>query len=141
MDLSAGRTTARIACLLDDRNETPSTYEVTDLGVWDRRENLLAWAVVLGDRVGDPALDPYYAPGRATDLSALPDAFIAAAQFDVFRDENIAFAQRLIAAGVPVELHLYARAFHAWDLFAPEWALGRAFVHTWQDFLRRRLHG
>jgi acetyl esterase/lipase len=47
----------------------------------------------------------------------------------------------LIAAGVPVELHLYARAFHAWDLFAPESALGRAFVHTWHDFLRRRLHG
>ncbi|MFC5834493.1 alpha/beta hydrolase fold domain-containing protein [Nonomuraea insulae] len=127
--------------MLDDRNETPSSFEVTGLGVWDRRENLLAWAAVLGDRVGDPALDPYCAPGRATDLDDMPDTFIAAAQFDVFRDEDIAFAQRLIAAGVPVELHLYARAFHAWDLFAPESALARTFVHTWHDFLRRHLHG
>ncbi|MDF3290723.1 hypothetical protein [Streptomyces silvisoli] len=30
--------------MLDDRNETPSSFEVTDLGIWDRRENLLAWA-------------------------------------------------------------------------------------------------
>ncbi|MDF3288204.1 alpha/beta hydrolase fold domain-containing protein [Streptomyces sp. RB6PN23] len=127
--------------MLDDRNETPASFEVTDLGLWDRRENLLAWAVVLGDRVGDPALDPYSAPARATDLTGIPDTFIAAAQFDVFRDEDMDFARRLIAAGVPVELHLYARAFHAWDRFAPKSTLARTFGHTWHDFLRRHMHG
>ncbi|WP_269857523.1 alpha/beta hydrolase fold domain-containing protein [Streptomyces sp. RPT161] len=127
--------------MLDDRNETPSSFEVTDLGIWDRRENLLAWAAVLGDRVGDPALDPYSAPARATDLTGMPDTFIAAAQFDVFRDEDMDFARRLITAGVPVELHLYARAFHAWDRFAPKSTLARTFEHTWHDFLRRHMHG
>ncbi|MFC1432515.1 alpha/beta hydrolase fold domain-containing protein [Streptacidiphilus sp. N1-3] len=83
---------------------------------------------------------PYCAPARATDLSGLPDTFIAAAQYDVFRDENIDFAQRLIAAGVPVDLHLYAHAFHAWDVLARQSALAKTFEHTWHDYLRRHLH-
>jgi acetyl esterase/lipase len=127
--------------MLDDRNETPSSFQVTDIGIWDRRENLLAWAAVLGDRAGQPDVDPYSAPGRATELHAIPETFIAAAQFDVFRDENIDFGNRLMAAGVPVELHVYAHAYHAWDRFAPASHLARSFEHTWHEFLSRRLHG
>jgi acetyl esterase/lipase len=70
----------------------------------------------------------------------MPEAFIAAAQFDVFRDEDIDFASRLMAAGVPVELHVYARAFHAWDVFAPASRLAQSFERTWRDFLSRRLN-
>src|SRR5690606_20146413 len=83
--------------MLDDRNETPSSHEIVDLGVYDRRENLYAWAAVLGDRAGAPDVHPYSAPGRATDVAGLPDTFLAVAQYDVFRDENIDFARRLIA--------------------------------------------
>jgi acetyl esterase/lipase len=127
--------------MLDDRNETPSSHEITELGIWDRRENQLAWSAVLGDRVGAASLDPYCAPGRATDLSGMPDTFIAVGQLDVFRDENIDFARKLIAAGVAVDLHLYAHALHAWDRFAPQSALARSFEHTWHSYLRRQLHG
>jgi acetyl esterase/lipase len=127
--------------MLDDRNETPSSHEIIDLGIWDRRENQLAWSAVLGDRVGATSLDPYCAPGRATDLSGLPNTFIAAAQLDVFRDENIDFARKLIAAGVAVDLHVYAHACHAWDRFAPQSALAQTFERTWHDYLRRHLHG
>ena len=127
--------------MLDDRNETRSSHEILDLGVVDRDQNLLAWAAVLGSRAGSPDLHPYCAPGRATDLSGLPPTFIAAAQFDVFRDEDIDFAQRLIAAGVPVDLHVYSGAFHAWDRFTPKAAVTASFEQTWHTFLRRRLHG
>jgi acetyl esterase/lipase len=127
--------------MLDDRNETPSSHEIVDLGIYDRRENAYAWAAVLGDRTGAPDVHPYSAPGRATDVAGLPETFIAVAQYDVFRDENIDFAQRLIAAGVPVDLHLYAHAFHAWDVAAPQSALAKTFEHTWHDYLRRHLHG
>ncbi|OLZ62424.1 hypothetical protein AV521_42050 [Streptomyces sp. IMTB 2501] len=126
--------------MLDDRNETPSSHEIVNLGIWDRRENLYAWAAVLGDRTGAPDVHPYSAPGRATNVTGLPDTFIAVAQLDVFRDENIDFAQRLIAAGVPVDLHVYAHAFHAWDVFAPQSALAKTFEQTWHDYLRRHLH-
>jgi acetyl esterase/lipase len=127
--------------MLDDRNETPSSHEIVDLGIWDRRENQLAWSAVLGDRAGAASLDPYCAPGRATDLSGMPNTFIAVGQIDVFRDEDIDFARKLITAGVAVDLHVYAHAFHAWDRFAPQSALAQAFEHTWHNYLRRQLHG
>ncbi|GAA3547034.1 alpha/beta hydrolase [Amycolatopsis ultiminotia] len=127
--------------MLDDRLETPSSSEAGSEVVFARPDIRLAWAAVLGDRLGTDEVHPYSAPGRATDLTGLPDTFVAVAQFDLLRDEGIDFARRLLTAGVPVDLHLYARAFHAWDRFAAESALTHSFEQTWRIFLRRRLHG
>ncbi len=113
--------------MLDDRLGTPSSSETGSEVVFARPDIALAWAAVLGDRYGTADVHPYCAPGRATDLTGLPDTFVALAQFDLLRDEGIDFARRLTAAGVPVDLHLYARAFHAWDRFAPASALTRSF--------------
>ncbi|WP_236718104.1 alpha/beta hydrolase [Actinoplanes sp. TFC3] len=38
---------------------------------------------------------------------------------DLFRDEDIAFAQRLMAAVVPTELHVHPGSYHAAEMFAP----------------------
>jgi acetyl esterase/lipase len=126
--------------MLDDRNESASSHEILDVGIWDRQENELAWTAVLGDRVGTPDLSPYCAPGRATDLHGMPRTFIAVGQFDVFRDESINFALGLITAGVPVDLHVYGTAYHAFDLMAPGTQITREFTETWHAFLRRELH-
>ena len=48
---------------------------------------------------------PGLAPGRATDLSGLPPAYIAVAGHDPLRDDGARYAELLSAAGVPVELH------------------------------------
>jgi acetyl esterase/lipase len=74
------------------------------------------WRHYLGPQLG-PELDstaasPYAAPARAADLSGLPPAYIAAAEFDPFRDEDIDYALRLLHAGVPVELHQWPGTFH-----------------------------
>nr|WP_248826191.1 alpha/beta hydrolase fold domain-containing protein [Frankia umida] len=46
-------------------------------------------------------------------------------ELDPARDEGIAFAVRLLAAGVSVELHSYPGAFHGSEIFAPLAAVSR----------------
>ena len=100
---------------IDDRNETASSREIVDIGIWDRAGNIEAWEWYLG---GQPA-DQYSAPARATDLAGLPPAFIDVGDRDMFMDEDVEFANRLQDAGVPVELHVYPGAYHASEVFAP----------------------
>ncbi|MFI9273141.1 alpha/beta hydrolase fold domain-containing protein [Kitasatospora sp. NPDC052896] len=125
--------------MLDDRNATDSSREITDMGIWDRATNLLAWQAILGDRADTEDVTSYCAAARATDLAGLPPTFIGVGELDVFRDENLDYAARLRAHDVPVELHLYPGAYHAFDLFAPQSHLAESFRHTWNNYLTRHL--
>ena len=49
----------------------------------------------------------YAAPARADDLAGLPPTFICVGALDGFLDEDVDYANRLLRAGVPVELHVY----------------------------------
>jgi acetyl esterase/lipase len=126
--------------MLDDRNDTVSSYEITDLGVWDRAANLEAWAWVLGDAVAGAEVPAHAAPARATDLSGLPPTFIDTGELDLFRDEDIAYAARLLAQGVSTELHVYPGAHHAFDEISPDADLSRRAQHSRVAALRRALH-
>ena len=119
--------------MIDDRNVTHSSREVTEVGIWDRAGNLEAWECYLG---GKPA-DQYAAPTRATDLRNLPPTFIDVGQVDMFRDENFDFAMRLNQAGVPCEFHVNPGAFHASETFAPEADLSKRIWAARYEALRR----
>jgi acetyl esterase len=56
---------------------------------------------------GSPSEKPYFMPLATDDLSNLPPTLILTAEFDPLRDEGIAYAERLAAAGVAVE-HVHA---------------------------------
>ncbi|BBC29309.1 Esterase [Streptomyces graminofaciens] len=93
---------------LDDRQDTWSQRNFTDTP-WNNRDIVAAsWRHYLGSA---PAT-PYAAPARAADLSGLPAAYIATAEFDPNRDEDLAYAVRLLQAGVSVELHQWPGTFH-----------------------------
>ncbi|MES2987350.1 MAG: alpha/beta hydrolase [Pseudomonadota bacterium] len=79
--------------------------------VWTRENNVAAWDAVLN---GHDA-EPYVAPARANDLSGLPPAAILVGDLDLFLAEDIAYATRLAEAGVPIAVHVYPGAFHAFD--------------------------
>ncbi len=95
--------------MLDHRNTTASSQVITDPRVWNRDANVAGWAAYLGEV--DPV--PIYAsPSLAEDLAGLPPAYINVGEFDLFLDEDVAYAMALTRAGVATELHVYPGAFH-----------------------------
>lgn len=125
--------------MLDDRNDTVSARQYDGIGAWDRHNNDTAWDAICGtDRFTDRVLG-YTAPARAADLSGLPPAFIEAGAAETFRDEAVAYAHRIWAAGGQAELHVWAGGFHGFSGFAPDAPVSRAANEARDSWLRRVL--
>ena len=103
--------------MIDDRNVAPASDTLTDTLVWNRESNLIGWRSLLGQEPGAEGISMYAAASRAADLSGLPPTYICVGDIDLFAVEDIDYAQRLVAAGVPTELHVYPGAYHAFDSF------------------------
>ncbi len=127
------------APMIDDRNDTVSSRQYDGIGAWDRNNNDTGWTALLGDAAGGPGVSPYAAPARATDLGGLPPAFIDVGAAEVFRDEAIAYASAIWAAGGDAELHVWAGAFHGFSGAAPEARVSRASVDAVDSWMRRTL--
>jgi acetyl esterase/lipase len=98
---------------LDDRLTSPSMTDFTDTPLWNRPRAILSWDSYLGPgRAGTDDVSIYAAPARATDLAGLPPAYVSVMHFDPLRDEGVAYALAMLAAGVSVELHLFPGTFH-----------------------------
>ncbi|MDP1736203.1 MAG: alpha/beta hydrolase [Caulobacter sp.] len=106
--------------MIDDRTATsapdnPNTGEF----IWTRSSNRFGWRSLLGEEPGGEGASAYAAPARAKDLAGLPPAYISVGALDLFLDEDIEYARRLLNAGVPTELHIHPGAYHGFEL-APE---------------------
>lgn len=125
--------------MIDDRNTTPSSHEITDTRVWNRPANLIGWAAYLAGQNGTADVDAYAAPARATDLTGLPPAIVTVGALDMFLDEDISYAQAMLRAGVPVELHVYPGAFHGSDTMVPHADASQRWRRDEMAALRRAL--
>ena len=126
--------------MIDDRNDTPSAKLVTDPKVWNNERNAFAWRAYLGDAYGTDKVSPYAAPSRMEKLAGSIPASILTGELDLFRDENILYAMRLMAADVPTELYVYPGAPHGFERLAPEASISRQFFVD-RDAILRRVFG
>jgi len=124
--------------MLDDRQVTSSGRAGAPL--WGPSVNQFGWRSYLsGLRPGED-IPGYAVPARATDLAGLPPAFITVGNLDGLMDEDIDYARRLIAAGVPTDLHVFADAPHAFDSMLAGTAVARRAARTLEDWLESRMH-
>lgn len=106
--------------MIDDR-----TAVRTDLSpmfgefVWNNHSNRFGWESLLGQPPGSEGVSPYAAAARAASLKGLPPVFMATGALDLFTEENLDYAKRLMADGVPVELHVYPGAPHGFMAHTP----------------------
>lgn len=126
-DSAGGNLAAAVALMARDRSGPPIAfqvliYPVTDAGMdtgsyaefaeaggyVTRIEMVWYWDQYADE--GDRG-HPYAAPLRA-DLGNLPPALVVTAECDVLRDEGVAYAEKLAAAGTPVEGRTYDGVFH-----------------------------
>lgn len=125
--------------MIDDTHDTPSGHEITHPTVWNRDVSFKAWKMYLADEYGSDDVSPYAAAARAKDLSGLPPAFVTVGTMDLFRDEDINYAQRLMAAGVPTELQVYAGMYHGAEMSVPDASISTRMRLDYRDALKRAI--
>ncbi|MEV0291826.1 alpha/beta hydrolase [Kribbella sp. NPDC050820] len=130
-----------ICPMLDHRNTTESSRQFTGPAVWSREANEFGWRSVLGDLayLGDGEVPGYVSPALAEDLAGLPTTYVDAGSAEVFRDENVAYASRIWAAGGQAELHVWAGGFHGFDALFPQVQVSKAARAARSDWLSRVL--
>lgn len=77
--------------------------------------------------------------GRRDDLAGLAPAWLGVGTLDLFRDEDLAYAQRLNDAGVPCEVHEVPGAFHGFDGLLPKASVSQAYFDSTCAALGRAL--
>jgi acetyl esterase/lipase len=115
--------------MIDDR--TGSSRKVPPhIGtfVWNSTFNRFGWESLLGLKPGSENVPAGAVPSRVENLAGLPPAWIGTGALDLFVDENIDYARRLVNAAVPAELIVVSGAYHGFDGLVPNASASQRFT-------------
>ena len=106
--------------MLDDRNTFPDMELLPFITTWTYEDNLMEWAAYVGkDIVGTDKVSKYSAPARETDMSGLPPTYIDVGSLEIFAQEDMEYARKLLLAKVSAEFHLYSGWPHGFEAIVP----------------------
>jgi acetyl esterase/lipase len=123
--------------MIDDGNIVPASETLPETILWTRKANSIGWRAYLGCPPGSEGISVYAAPFRATNLEGLPAAYITVGDLDLFVQEDMAYALRLIQAGNSTELHVYPGGCHAFDMMVPNADVSKRFLSDIHRALKR----
>ncbi|MFH0717576.1 alpha/beta hydrolase [Staphylococcus delphini] len=103
--------------MLDDRTVFKNHYNCyTGHFGWTQQMNEFAWKMYLGDAKHELEPNNYAVPARRGNLENLPPTLITIGSLDLFVEEAMSYARRLVLSGVPTELHVYSGLYHLGEL-------------------------
>jgi len=108
--------------MLDDRTVTRSDLDGSRYRLWSQDSNRFGWTSYLAG--GDPQVA---VPARHENLAGLPPAWVGVGTRDMFHDEDVTYAARLKAAGVPCHVKIVPGAFHYFDVVRPKAGVSQSF--------------
>jgi triacylglycerol lipase len=123
--------------MLDDRTCAAEPHPFTGEYVWTHALNKLGWGSLLGVEPGSDKVPAAAVPARCADLAGLPPAFIVVGALDLFVEEDIEYARRLMRAGVSTELHVLPGMFHGAASVVPDAALSKSYFAMQFAAMRR----
>ncbi len=128
------------APMLDDRTGL-SRLPPPHIGtlVWDTASNRFGWRSFLGAPADERPRALRHIPARVGDLAGLPPAWIGVGAIDLFVQEDMDYARRLVDAAVPTQLLVVPGAFHGFQYFGAAAAPGKIFLASQMEALRRAL--
>jgi acetyl esterase/lipase len=153
---AGGGHAASLAIHARDRNEVPIAFQLLiypqlddrtgstrpappAIGhfMWTAQANRLAWSSLLGVPAGSSRVPAGAVPARVASVAGLPPAWIGVGSIDLFVEEDMEYARRLVHAGVATELMVVPGAFHGFDLLVPDAEASRQFSASWKSALRK----
>jgi acetyl esterase/lipase len=123
---------------LDDRTGSshPASPAIGHF-MWTASANRLAWSSLLGVPAGSSKVPAAAVPARVASVAGLPPAWIGVGSIDLFAEEDMEYARRLVHAGVATELLVVRGAFHGFDLLVPDAEACKQFSASWKSALRK----
>ncbi|KAL4783793.1 Alpha/Beta hydrolase protein [Aspergillus varians] len=118
---------------LSDETTSSALEQFGDIQPWTKEDNAHALDLALGKNREHATI--YTLPASATDLAGLPPTYIDVGEADVFRDQDVEFANKLWKSGVSAEFHVWMGAWHAFDTFAPEAPVSRKAARARLEWL------
>ena len=125
--------------MIDDRTVLRADHDGRGNFVWTPSSNRFGWTAYLGRAPRMSDAPEYAAPARREDLTGLPPAWVGVGELDLFYEEDVAYAEKLRACGVPCELVTVPGMYHAADGLRPKAVAMRDFHHRAREFLRAHL--
>jgi acetyl esterase/lipase len=127
---------------LDDRtgSSNPAPPAIGHF-MWTASANRLAWSSLLGVPAGSSKVPLAAVPARVASVAGLPPAWIGVGSIDLFVEEDMDYARRLVHAGVGTELLVVRGAFHGFDLLVPDAEASKQFSASWKSALRKAFAG
>ncbi len=153
---AGGGHAASLAIHARDRNEVPIVFQLLiypqlddrtgsshpappAIGhfMWTASANRFAWSSLLGVPAGSSKVPAAAVPARVASVAGLPPAWIGVGSIDLFAEEDMEYARRLVHAGVATELLVVRGAFHGFDRLVPDAEVSKQFSASWKSALRK----